>query len=72
MANKLRNITELYSDTLRDISTNPNEWTQFLECAAMNYKYSFSDQVLIYAQKPNASACAEIETWNKSFKKMGK
>lgn len=69
MANKLRNITELYSDTLKDISTNPNEWLSFLECAAMNYKYSFSDQVLIYAQKPNASACAEIETWNKSLKR---
>ncbi len=69
MANKLRNITELYSDTLKDISTNPKEWLSFLECAAMNYKYSFSDQVLIYAQKPNASACAEIETWNKSLKR---
>lgn len=69
MANKLRNITELYSDTLKDISTNQSEWLSFLECAAMNYKYSFSDQVLIYAQKPYASACAEIETWNKSLKR---
>ena len=37
----------------------------FLETAANNYKYSFADQVLIYAQKPSATACAEIETWNK-------
>lgn len=69
MANKLRNITDLYSETLKDISTNQSEWLSFLECAAMNYKYSFSDQVLIYAQKPYASACAEIETWNKSLKR---
>lgn len=68
MANKLRNITELYSETLKDLSTNQSEWLSFLECAAMNYKYPFSDQVLIYAQKPYASACAEIETWNKSLK----
>lgn len=69
MANKLRNITELYSETLKDLSTNQSEWLSFLECAAMNYKYPFSDQVLIYAQKPYASACAEIETWNKSLKR---
>lgn len=69
MANKLRNITDLYSETLKDISTNQSEWLSFLECAAMNYKYPFSDQVLIYAQKPYASACAEIETWNKSLKR---
>lgn len=66
---KVRDITQLYSDTLKDISVNPNEWTNFLGCAAMNYKYSFSDQVLIYAQKPEASACAEIDTWNKSLKR---
>ena len=69
MANKLRNITDLYSETLKDLSTNQSEWLSFLECAAMNYKYPFSDQVLIYAQKPYASACAEIETWNKSLKR---
>ncbi|MBQ9854013.1 MAG: DEAD/DEAH box helicase family protein [Bacilli bacterium] len=38
----------------------------FLECSAMNYKYSFNDQILIYAQRPTATSCAEIETWNKS------
>ena len=64
MAGKLRLITDLYGQTLTDISRNPNEWMSFLECAAMNYKYSFNDQVLIYAQKPSAVACAEIGTWN--------
>ena len=66
---KYRDITQLYSETLKGISANQNEWLSFLECAAMNYKYSFSNQVLIYAQKPYASACAEIETWNKSLKR---
>ena len=66
MAGKLRLITDLYGQTLTDIANNPNEWMSFLECAAMNYKYPFNDQVLIYAQKPNAVACASVETWNKS------
>ena len=64
MAGKLRLITDLYGQTLTEISRNPNEWMSFLECAAMNYKYPFNDQVLIYAQKPTAVACAEINTWN--------
>jgi len=64
VAGKLRLITDLYGQTLTEISRNPNEWMSFLECAAMNYKYPFNDQVLIYAQKPTAVACAEITTWN--------
>lgn len=66
MAGKLRLITDLYSETLKDITRSPNEWMNFLECSAMNYKYPFNNQVLIYAQKPEAVACASVETWNKS------
>lgn len=65
MASKLRLITDLYGETLTKISNNPNEWMSFLNCAAMNYKYPFNDQVLIYAQRPEAVACAKIEAWNK-------
>ena len=65
MASKLRLITDLYGETLTQISNSPDNWMSFLECAAMNYKYPFNDQILIYAQKPNAIACAKIETWNK-------
>ena len=65
MASKLRLITDLYGETLTQISKNPDDWMSFLECAAMNYKYPFNDQVLIYAQRPEAVACAKIETWNK-------
>lgn len=65
MASKLRLITDLYGETLTQISNNPDDWMSFLECAAMNYKYPFNDQVLIYAQRPEAVACAKIEAWNK-------
>lgn len=65
MASKLRLITDLYGETLTQISKNPDGWMSFLECAAMNYKYPFNDQVLIYAQRPEAVACAKIEAWNK-------
>lgn len=65
MASKLRLITDLYGETLTQISRNPDDWMSFLECAAMNYKYPFNDQVLIYAQRPEAVACAKIEAWNK-------
>lgn len=65
MASKLRLITDLYGETLTQISKNPDDWMSFLECAAMNYKYLFNDQVLIYAQRPEAVACAKIEAWNK-------
>lgn len=69
MARRIRDITALYGETLQDLTKNPEEWVSFMECAAMNYKYSFSDQALIYAQKPETIACAEIETWNKAFKR---
>lgn len=65
MASKLRLITDLYGETLTQISKNPEDWLSFLECSAMNYKYPFNDQVLIYAQRPQAVACAKIEAWNK-------
>lgn len=65
MASKLRLITDLYGETLTQISKNPDDWMSFLECAAMNYKYPFNDQVLIYAQRPEAVACAKIEAWKK-------
>ena len=66
MANKLRLITDLYGETLKEISDNPSKWMDFLITASNNYKYSFNDQVLIYAQRPNAMACADIDTWNRT------
>ena len=65
MPSKYRMIWELTSQTARDIASNADQYTDFLITAANNYKYSFKEQLLIYAQKPDATACAEIDTWNK-------
>ena len=67
MANKKKLITELYVETLEELTNDEENWLSFIKCASMNYKYNFNDQVLIYAQKPNAIACADIETWNRSL-----
>src|SRR5574344_1621946 len=67
MANKYQLINEMASETLKEITQNGESWIKFLNTASNNYKYSFNEQVLIYAQKPNATACADIETWNKKL-----
>ena len=65
MPSKYRIILEMASQTARDIASNADRYTDFLITAANNYKYSFKEQLLIHAQKPYATACAEIDTWNK-------
>ena len=65
MPSKYRIILEMASQTARDIASNGDRYTDFLITAANNYKYSFKEQLLIHAQKPEATACAEIDTWNK-------
>ena len=69
MATKYKFITDLYKETLDNFNRNTDSWIEFLDCASMNYKYPFQDQVLIYAQKPTARACADIETWNRTLKR---
>ena len=65
MPSKYKIISELASQTARDITSRAERYTDFLVTAANNYKYSFKEQLLIHAQKPDATACAEIETWNR-------
>ena len=65
MATKLQLITAISESTTRAAVKNPANWTAFLQTAGHNYKYPFQDQLLIYAQRPDATACAEIELWNK-------
>ena len=65
MPSKYRIILEMASQTARNIASNADRYTDFLITAANNYKYSFKEQLLIHAQKPDATACAEIDTWNK-------
>ena len=69
MPNKYQLINEMANETLKEITQNSNNWIKFLNTASNNYKYSFNEQVLIYAQKPDATACADIETWNKRLKR---
>ena len=65
MPSKFQTTVAMAEYTARDISSRPEVFAEFLTTAAHNYKYSFRDQLLIFAQKPNAVACAEIEVWNK-------
>lgn len=65
MAQKWQTISELAAETSRKVTHSPEEWCRFLTTAARFYKaYDFDDQLLIYAQKPNATACADMPTWN--------
>lgn len=64
MASKLQNIYELSEQVSRELS-DYEHWTSFLKSAAWQYKYPFHDQLLIYAQRPDATACASIDVWNK-------
>ncbi len=58
-------INETMNRVAKDITDRPNNYMSFLITAANNHKYRFEDQLLIFAQKPNATACAEVDTWNK-------
>ena len=69
MAAKYQLITELYRRTGRDVTRNPQAWQGFLSSACRNYKCRFDEQLLIYAQRPDATAVAEIGTWNRIFKR---
>ena len=67
MASNLQAITSLFLDEVLNVTKNQDNWKAFLKTAANNYKYSFPDQLLIFAQRPDATACAEIEIWNERF-----
>ena len=69
MAAKYQLITELYRRTGVAVAKNPQAWQGFLSSACRNYKCRFDEQLLIYAQRPDATAVAEIGTWNRLFKR---
>ena len=62
--NKYEYTHELWSNQIESISSSPQHWMSFLKTSAWMYKFSFDDQLLIYAQRPDARACASYETWN--------
>ena len=69
MAAKYQLITELYRRTGVAVAKNPQAWQSFLSAACRNYKCRFDEQLLIYSQRPDAVAVAQLETWNKQFKR---
>lgn len=69
MAAKYQLITELYRRTGVSVAKSPQAWQSFLSSACCNYKCRFDEQILIYAQRPDAVAVAELGTWNKFFKR---
>ena len=66
---KIVELQDLYKETVEEISKNEDNWLDFLKTASWNFKYSFQDQVLIYLQRPDATACADINTWNSRIKR---
>lgn len=69
MATKLQMMSELAAQTAEQLTRSVDNWTSFLDSAAWLYKYPFHEQVLIHAQRPDATACAPIELWNDTFKR---
>ena len=70
MAEKWQTISELAETTSRQVTQSPEQWRRFLTTAGRFYKaYDFDDQLLIYAQKPDATACADMPTWNNKMRR---
>ena len=69
MTRKEKQITELYLNTTLEVANSVENWLSFIKSASYNYKYRFDEQILIYAQKPDATACAETTIWNKKMKR---
>ena len=66
---KINDIRVLAEETASDVASSPRDWMAYLDTAAKLYRYPFADNLLIHAQRPQATACAELETWNE---KMGR
>ena len=64
---KFNDIRELAQQNARWVSNSPKDWMNYLDVAAQLYRYSFKDTLLIHAQRPDATACAELEVWNKKM-----
>lgn len=67
MAARWEQITELFKQTVQEVTSTPSSWRAFLTSACRNYRLPFDEQVLIYAQRPDATAVLEIERWNQRF-----
>jgi len=72
MANKLQFVSELADHTAQAVTRDAREWKRYLAVASRLYKYPFDDQILIYAQRPSATACASMELWNETMRRWVK
>ena len=67
MARKYDFISELYNRTCKTVVANPASWEAFLRSACYNYRLRFDEQLLVHAQRPDATAVLQIDDWNKKF-----
>lgn len=66
---RITETRKLYKEKLKELTKTEENWISFLDSSSWNFKYDFADQILIYAQRPEATACADIETWNNKVKR---
>lgn len=69
---KLQTVSELADRTAREVARDVQGWKQYLDTASRLYKYKFDEQLLIYAQRPDATACAGMEVWNEKMRRWVK
>ncbi|GHV56146.1 hypothetical protein FACS1894216_19750 [Synergistales bacterium] len=69
MANKLGEAIELTKRHKSDVARSAGNWFEFLQNTSAHYKYPFEDKVLLHAYRPDATACAELPQWNKTFRR---
>ena len=62
---KIKETRQLYKEVINELSQSAENWRKFLDSSSWNFKYDFDDQILIYAQRPDARACATMQEWNK-------
>ena len=67
MVKKLDLITDLYTEAIKEVSASPENWLSFLRSACRNYRLPFDEQLLIYKQRPSATAVLEMKGWNQKF-----
>ena len=66
---KINDIRFLARETAKEVSGSPRDWMGYLDTASRLYRYPFSDTLLIHAQRPDATACAELEVWNEKMRR---
>ena len=69
MANKMQFYAQMAEDAARQITGSREQWTAFLRTAARLYKYPYHEQLMIFAQRPDATACAEYDLWNDTMRR---